>query len=189
MLIWWPDWNLIIILFIFNLLWIFFCIISFRFPKEETGELCAYSGGAGEDPEDGAAFRSNQSQVEGGSRHHRSGHHLSWCSLRVYCWLARAPAGSHQRGQVGAKIDITKYFEFNAVFLKVLIGNHTYVWHFCSSAPHYCKTSYCFDSLVLLLSPKKALLLQLLSYFALVASLGTWAKTIWILMGKQTFRY
>lgn len=73
----------------------------FRLPEEEAGELCPDSGGAGEDPEDGAAFRINPSQVEGGRGHQRPGHHLPGRSLRVYCRLARAPAGAHQGGQVG----------------------------------------------------------------------------------------
>lgn len=60
------------------ILYVLFC---FRLPEEEAGELCTDSGGAGEDPEDGAAFRSNQSQVEGGSCHQRPGHHLPGCSL------------------------------------------------------------------------------------------------------------
>lgn len=72
-----------------------------RFPEEEAGELCADPGGACEDPEDGAAFRAHQSQAEGGGCHQRSGHHLLGRSLRVYRRLARAPAGTHQRGQVG----------------------------------------------------------------------------------------
>lgn len=84
-----------------------------RLPKEEAGELRADSGGASEDPEDGAAFRSNQSQVERSSRYERSGHHLPGRSLRVYCRLAGAPAGTHQRGQVGAKMDHTGCFIFN----------------------------------------------------------------------------
>lgn len=76
-------------------------LFCFRLPEEEAGGLCAHSGGTGEDPEDGTAFRSNQSQVEGGSGHQRPGHHLPGRSLRVYCRLAGAPAGTHQRGQVG----------------------------------------------------------------------------------------
>lgn len=72
-----------------------------RFPEEEAGELRADPGGAREDPEDGAALRSHQSQAEGGGCHQRSGHHLPGRSLRVHCRLARTPAGTHQRGQVG----------------------------------------------------------------------------------------
>lgn len=74
-----------------------------RLPEEEAGELRADIGGAGEDLEDGAAFGSNQSQAEGGSCHQRPGHHLPGRSLRVYRRLAGAPAGTHQRRQVGAQ--------------------------------------------------------------------------------------
>lgn len=80
-----------------------YLMLSSRLPEEEAGELREDTGGAGEDPEDGAAFRSNQSQVEGGSGHQRPSHHLPGRSLRVYHWLAGAPAGTHQRRQVGAQ--------------------------------------------------------------------------------------
>lgn len=85
-----------------------------RLPEEEAGGLCADSGGACEDPEDGAAFGSNQSQTEGGSCHQRAGHHLPGRSLRVYRGLAGAPAGSNQRGPVGAKMDRNDCIGVNA---------------------------------------------------------------------------
>lgn len=83
-------------------------MFGFRLPEEQVGELCADSGGAGEDPEDGAAFRSYQSPVEGGGCHQRSGHHLPGRSLRVYGRLAGTPAGPHQGGQVRPKTSRTQ---------------------------------------------------------------------------------
>lgn len=47
---------------------LFFCFFLVRIPEEEAGELCADPRGSSEDPENGAALRSHQSQVEGGGR-------------------------------------------------------------------------------------------------------------------------
>lgn len=56
-------------------------LCCFRIPQEEAGELCADSRGAREDPEDGAALGSHQSQAEGGGCHQRTSHHLLGRSL------------------------------------------------------------------------------------------------------------
>lgn len=75
--------------------------VFLRLFEEEARELRENFRGASEDSEDGAALRFDQSQAEGGRRHHRSSHHFSRCSLRVYRRLAGAPAGSDQRRPVG----------------------------------------------------------------------------------------